>query len=491
MKKLKIKKHMKPYLKSLLLILCLMPLGILQAQEKRERLNVVIFIADDLGRNDIGPYGNRVVKTPNLDQFAKKAMVFNQAFATSPTCAPSRASIHTGLMPFRHGAHANHTGINKEVKTLPAYLKEEGYQVGFAGKLHLGPMENYPFDLIAGTNVREPGHEKDGVLWTDLKLDPVDKWLKDKSTNQDPFVLVVNDHSPHVIWPEKADYDPTEIDIPSFHIDTEETRKSRARYYTDITKMDKNVGELLESIKAHGLEENTIFIFTADQGPQWAFGKWNLYDYGMHVPLLVHWPGKTNKRIENEELISLTDLLPTLVDIAGGDAPKSIDGESFLGLLTGEKTTHRESVFGSHTGDGTMNRSPMRMIRTKRYKYILNLAPEQVYHTHMDKAKDHDGGREYWDSWLEESFGESPKAASVLWRYHNRPAEELYDIKKDPEERNNLAANPHYETIIKNFREQMETWRDGQNDTETGPYKPKNNKNTNKHKKPVAPYIFK
>lgn len=484
---------MKPYLKSVFLMLSFILGGLVQAQQKSERLNVVIFIADDLGRNDIGPYGNRVVKTPNLDQLAKKAMVFNQAFATSPTCAPSRASIHTGLMPFRHGAHANHTGINDGVKTLPTYLKAEGYQVGFAGKLHLGPMENYPFDLIEGTNVREPGHENDGVLWTDLKLDPVDKWLKDKSTKQEPFVLVVNDHSPHVIWPEAAEYDPDEIDVPSFHIDTDATRKSRARYYTDITKMDKNVGKLRESIIKHGLSDNTIFIFTADQGPQWAFGKWNLYDYGIQVPLMVHYPGKTKQHTENEELISLTDILPTLIEIAQGDAPKSIDGKSFLGLLSGEKTTHKESIFASHTGDGTMNRTPMRMVRTKRYKYILNLAPKEIYHTHIDKAKDHDGGRKYWDSWREKSFEGSSGAAEVLWRYHNRPAEELYDIKKDPKERNNLAFNPHYKVLLKNFREKVEVWRESQNDHEKGPYQPNKKKaktKNNKHKKPVAPYIF-
>src|SRR5690606_30734377 len=141
--------------------------------------------------------------------------------------------------------------------------------------------------------------------------------------------------------------------------------------------------------------ENTIFIFTADQGPQWAFGKWNLYDYGIQVPLMAYYPGKTIEHTENEELISLTDLLPTLIEAAHGDAPKSIDGKSFLGLLKGEKQNHRKSIYASHTGDGTMNRTPMRMVRTKRYKYILNLAPKETYHTHIDKAKDHDGGRKY------------------------------------------------------------------------------------------------
>src|SRR5690606_20262580 len=136
-----------------LMISLLSFITIAEAQNKGERPNVVIFIADDLGRNDLGPYGNRVVETPNLDQLAGESVVFNQAFAASPTCAPSRASIHTGLMPFRNGAHANHTGIKEGIKTLPTYLRAEGYKVGFAGKLHIGPMEAYPFDLIEGTNV--------------------------------------------------------------------------------------------------------------------------------------------------------------------------------------------------------------------------------------------------------------------------------------------------------------------------------------------------
>ncbi|RNL91758.1 hypothetical protein ED312_03920, partial [Sinomicrobium pectinilyticum] len=414
-----------------LMISLLSFITIAEAQNKGERPNVVIFIADDLGRNDLGPYGNRVVETPNLDQLAGESVVFNQAFAASPTCAPSRASIHTGLMPFRNGAHANHTGIKEGIKTLPTYLRAEGYKVGFAGKLHIGPMEAYPFDLIEGTNVREPGHENDGVLWTDLELGPVDKWLNKASGGQDPFVLVVNDHSPHVIWPEEPGYSTGEVDIPSMHIDTKDTRRSRARYYTDITKMDRNVGKMRELVEKNGLEDNTIFIFTADQGPQWAFGKWNLYDYGIQVPLIVYWPGRTDENRENDNLVSLTDLLPTLIEIAGGEAPGSIDGKSFLGLLNGEKNTHRRSVYGSHTGDGNMNRTPMRMIRTKRYKYILNLAPEEEYHTHIDKAKDHDGGREYWDSWRAGSFNDNPYASAVLWRYHNRPQEELYDVVKD------------------------------------------------------------
>ncbi len=453
---------------------------------KETPVNIVLFVADDLGTNDIGPYGNRVVRTPNLDRLATESLLFSEAFASSPTCAPSRASIHTGLYPFRNGAHVNHSGIKNEVRTLPVYLQSLGYKVAIAGKLHIGPVNAYPFELIHNTNVPEPGHEKDGVLWTDLNMAPVDKWLSDVSENKNHFMLIVNDHSPHVIWPEKSEYDYSSVDIPSIHIDTEETRKSRARYYTDISKMDGNVGKLLKSLEEHNMTKNTVVIFTADQGPQWAFGKWNLYDYGIRVPLLIKWPGVIKGSTETNALVSLIDLLPTAIELAGGTAPKEpeeIDGRSLLPLLTGEKSSHREIVYASHTGDGTVNQAPMRMIRTSRYKYILNLAPEKLYTNHIDVAKDHDGGRQYWYSWIIESY-ENEHAASVLWRYHNRPQEELYDIQRDPNELNNLAASPYYEGIIQKFRVQMNQWRQQQGDGETGIYVEEN-------KGEMPPYIFK
>lgn len=443
-----------------------------QPVAKEKPLNIVLFVADDLGANDIGPYGNRVVRTPNLDRLAAESLVFSNAFASSPTCSPSRASIYTGKYPFRNGAHANHHGITAENRTLPAYLNTLGYQVGFAGKLHIGPMSLYPFDLIHHTNVPEPGHEKDGVLWTDLNMEPVDQWLADASKSKKPFMLVVNDHSPHVMWPEKPEYDASEVDVPAIHIDTKETRVARSRYYTDITKMDTNVGKLLESLAKYQLDQNTVVIFTADQGPQWAFGKWNLYDYGIRVPLIVRWPGVVKGASESNSLASLVDILPTAIELAGGKAPKQpdqIDGRSLLPLLTGKENNRREPIFASHTGDGTINQAPMRMIRSSRYKYILNLAPEVLYHTHINLAKDHDGGRQYWPSWLNRSFADE-HAAAVLWRYHNRPKEELYDIQSDPNELHNLATNPRYESIMNDFRMQMTEWRTQQGDTETGVY---------------------
>jgi uncharacterized sulfatase len=455
--------------------------------QNKPRPNIILFIADDLGVNDIGPYGNRVVRTPNLDRLSEHSMLFTRSFASSPTCGPSRSTLLTGLMPIRHGGHGNHSGVKAGTKSIVQYLQPLGYRVAIAGKLHVGPEEVFPFERISKTNIVEAGHEKKPGLNYDLNLEPVDKWLSEQRAGK-PFMLVVADHSPHVIWPEKASYDPLDIDIPAKHIDTKETRISRARYYTDITKMDDNLGRLLNSLEKSGLSKNTIVIFTADQGPQWPFAKWTLYDDGIRTPLLVRWPGTTPSGTKTGALVSLADLVPTLVEAAGGVAPNDIDGQSFLPVVKGSKDTHREFAFATHTGDRLMNRAPARMLRTNKYKYILNLAPQILYTTHMDNAKDHDGGREYWDSWREKSFNDV-HAASVLWRYHNRPKEELYDVEADPGEVRNLASAPEYATLLAGYRKTMAQWRNQQKDTITGPEEIDEAPRPGRQK-PVAPYVF-
>jgi N-sulfoglucosamine sulfohydrolase len=454
----------------------------------KQKYNIVLFIADDLGVNDTEPYGNKVVRTPNLNKLSKHSLLFTRAFAGSPTCGPSRSTIFTGLMPMRHGGHGNHSGVAAGTRSIVQYLQPAGYKVAIAGKYHIGPEEIFSFERISKTNVPEPGYEKKPGLNYDLNLDPVDKWLSEQQADK-PFMLVVADHSPHVIWPEKATYDPAKIDIPAKHIDTKETRASRARYYTDISKMDHNLGRLMSSLEKNGLAKNTIVIFTADQGPQWPFAKWSLYDDGVKVPLLVRWPGTVKPGSQTGALVSLADLLPTIIEAAGSKAPENIDGQSFLHVLKGVKGPQRDYVFATHTGDRMINRAPARMLRTAKYKYILNLAPEILYTTHMDLAKDHDGGREYWDSWRTKSFTDK-HAASVLWRYHNRPKEELYDVEADPNEMKNLATDPKYANLLKEYRKQMAQWRQQQNDFHTGPEVIKEEGPKKKGEKPVAPYVF-
>jgi uncharacterized sulfatase len=451
------------------------------------RPNIVLFIADDLGWKDIGAYGNQVVKTPNLDRLSGESLRFTHAFASSPTCAPSRSSLFTGLMPFRHGAHGNHSGVKDKTLSLAKYMQQLEYRVAIAGKLHVGPQKVFPFERISKTNVPEPGFEAKPGLNYDLNMDPIDTWLSDQAHDK-PFLLIVADHSPHVIWPEKSNYNPEAVDIPSVHIDTQETRKARARYYEDITKMDRNVGQLIQSLNEQNLLENTVMVFTADHGPQWPFAKWSLYDYGIRAPLVVRWPGIVKAGSHTSAMVSQVDLVPTFIEIAGGSAPENIDGKSFLRVLRGETDVHRSVVFATHTGDGMMNRSPSRMLRTERYKYILNLAPKNPYHTHMDKANDHDGGREYWTSWVEKAKTDK-HAQDVLQRYHDHPGEELYDLHDDPDEKHNLSADDKHTKLIDGYRKELSAWRRRQGDFETGPEK-LDTASQKKGKTPVAPYVF-
>lgn len=467
-------------------MMCVTPVVIAQTKTTTKKpLNIVLFVADDLTASDIEPYGSRFVRTPNLAQFSSQSLVFNKAFSGSSTCTPARSTMLTGLMPLRHGAHGNHSGVTAGTKSIVQYLKPLGYRVAIAGKYHIGPEDIFDFERVSKTNVPEPGHEERPGLNYDLAMEPVDKWLAQQS-KQKPFMLVVADHSPHVIWPEKAAYSPDSIDVPAKHIDTRETRASRARYYTDISKMDTNFGKLLASLEKNGLSENTLVIFTADQGAQWPFAKWSLYDDGVKVPLIIRAAGKTKTGTRSDALVSLADLVPTLVQFAGGNAPRDIDGKSFLPVINDPASAHHQYVFATHTGDKLMNRSPMRMVRTAQFKYILNLAPQILYTTHMDRAKDHDGGREYWPSWRARSFYDG-NAANILWRYHHRPEEELYDVIADPGEQHNLATDPKFLSTLEQLRQELKQWRGTQQDTITGP---EIIKDEPKGTKPIAPYVF-
>jgi N-sulfoglucosamine sulfohydrolase len=436
-------------------------------QPSGARPNIVLFVADDLAVRDTRPYGNKYVRTPNIDRLAAQAIRFDRAFAGSPTCVPSRAVLYTGLMPFRNGAHPNHSQSREGVKSLAHYFQQLGYVTAQAGKRHFNPPSVFPFEIIRDSEVPEPGFENKRALRVDLNTAPVEKWLASVDKAK-PFFLIVADHSPHVVWPDKAEYKPEDIVIPPDHIDTPETRIARARYYTDITKMDRNVGQILASLEKNGLVEKTIFIFTSDQGGQWPFAKWTVYDAGIRVPLLIRWPGAVKPGTATDALVSLADVVPTLIEAAGGRPAEGLDGQSFLNVLQGQTRSHREYIFATHTGDGQWNRNPARCIRTGRYKLILNLAPEITYTTHMDLAKDHDGGREYWPSW--EALAKTDRrAAAVIDRYRNHPKEEFYDLLTDPYEIHNLIGDPKYADIINDLRSRLAEWRKQQGDDKKGP----------------------
>jgi N-sulfoglucosamine sulfohydrolase len=170
-------------------------------------------------------------------------------------------------------------------------------------------------------------------------------------------------------------------------------------------------------------------------------------------------------------MVSWVDLLPTLLEAAGGQVPQHIDGRSFLPVLQGKSDSHREQIFTTHSGDGRWNVYPMRSVRNGKWKYILNLHPEFAFTTHIDLPGDL-GQRGYWRTW-ETSAKTNPAAAETVKRYHERPREELYDLASDPDEQDNLAPDPPYQAQLEKMRRELEVWMQEQGDQKTVFAKPR------------------
>lgn len=415
------------------------------------RPHLVIFLSDDHSVLDSTLYGAKDVQTPSMQRIAREGIAFDRAFVASPSCAPSRAALLTGLMPARNGAEANHSKPRAEIKKLPAYLKELGYEVAAFGKVsHYQHTRDYGFDHWAYDKYHE-----------DICVSAGIEWLRARKSDK-PLCLFIGTNWPHVPWPKDGEgYEPANLQVPATHVDTPQTRLSRARYYAAVARMDRELGEVFDAAR-QVLGQNVFFLHTADHGAQWPFAKWNCYDAGIRTPMIAVWPGKIKAGTRTNAMVSWIDILPTLVDVAGGPAPKDIDGRSFLPVARGEKREHRDRIYTTHSNDGRMNVYPARSVRTTDWKYIRNLHPEFYFTTHVDILATDDAGP-YFRTWQEKARTD-PAAAAIVKRYHERPAEELYDLRADPHEQRNLAADPKHQARLVLLRADVDAWMKANND---------------------------
>lgn len=419
--------------------------------------HIVVFLGDDHGALDSDVYGNTAVKTPNMRRLAEAGLTFSHAFVASPSCAPSRAALLTGLMPARNGAEPNHARPRAEIKKLPAYLQALGYEVVAFGKVsHYKHTADYGFDHF----------ELDG-FHQHAAIPAALNFLRQRKSSK-PLCIFVGSNWPHVPWPARSEgYATNGLAVPPTHVPTDETQHARALYYSAVARLDEELGRVYDTARAT-LGTNVLFVHTSDHGAQFPFGKWNCYDAGIRVSLLVSWPGVVRAASRTDAMVSWVDLLPTLVEAAGGNAPANLDGRSFMRVLRGETNSHRDRIFTTHSGDGNMNVYPMRSVRTRDWKYILNLHPEFAYHTHIDLAPRGDkpgywGG--FWASWTN-AAQTNTAAAMAVKRYHARPPEELYDLRVDPFETNNLAAGPAQVARAREMRRELESWMREQGDAQ-------------------------
>ena len=414
--------------------------------------NIVVFIADDHSQLDSQAYGSTEVRTPNMAKLAAEGLKFTHAFVASPSCGPSRTALLTGLWSARNGAEPNHKPKRPDVASLPPVLRALGYQVAAIGKVaHNAYAKDYDFDYVEGPN---PGFEDTAA---------VAKFLAARDASK-PLCLFVGTRHPHTVWSAERTYDSAAVKIPATHIDTGVTREERASYLTDVTKADTLLGEVRALVREK-VSSDTLFIYTADHGGAWPFSKWTLYDSGIRVPLIIAWRGHLKPATTTDALVCWPDLLPTFIELAGGQVPAGLDGKSFAGLLRGTNTAHRDRVFATQSGDGDFNVYPIRSVRTRDWKYIRNLHPEFQQHTHISRSSG-PSGLLYWKTWLA-AAERDPAAAATVKRYIQHPAEELYDLAADPFELHNLAADPRQAARLAALRADLDAWMKQQGDTQT------------------------
>ncbi|MEO1529309.1 MAG: sulfatase, partial [Planctomycetota bacterium] len=348
----------------------------------------------------------------------------------------------------------NHSSSHRDIESMPQHLGRLGYRVGIAGKVHVQPKKAFPFEIVTGFDrscVRNPtqSHELQGVS-------------EFMGRSDEPFCLVVALVEPHVPWVmgDASVYPPNALKLPPNIADTAETRSAFSRYLAEISYMDEQVGELLATLEEVGKSKSTWVLFSSEQGSQFPGNKWTNYNTGVHTALIARWPGVTHEGRRTDALVQYADVLPTLLAIAETDTePGQFDGSSFLDVLRGEADEHRRYVYGTHNNIPEGPSYPIRSITDGRYHYIRNLQHENLYiEKHLMGVKG-DGklNNKYWQTWVFESFN-NPKAMRLIQRYQLRPREELYDLRSDPYEMNNLAGSQSTAEVQLRLREELDRW---------------------------------
>lgn len=434
-----------------------------------KRPNIILMVSDDHGREALGCYGNPAIQTPHLDALASAGTRFTNAFCTSASCSASRSAILTGIHNHTNGTYGLTHGVHHfacfdSVKTLPAMLKSVGYRTGRAGKKHYAPDRLFPFDF----NPSERHLDRNDVALADECRDFIAK--------EEPFFLYWCSFNPHrggrVLEshpcrpncfgnPEQSysddqeqGYSEEDVIVPPFLSDIPEVRAELAQYYQSISRLDRGVGRLMDILKKEGKYDNTLIIYISDNGSAFPASKTTLYDPGMRLPCIVKSPGKTEAGHLCDALITWLDLAPTLLDFAGAEPASEFAGKSFRSVLPEKSPSGwREEIYAAHTFHEVTNYYPMRIIRSKKYKFIWNIAHPLTYSFSNDLW--------YSASWQAvvrdklEKFGVRDVEA-----YLHRLRFELYDLENDPNELINLAELPEYADQVAEYCAKLKTFQE-------------------------------
>ncbi|MEM9345706.1 MAG: sulfatase [Planctomycetota bacterium] len=434
--------------------------------------NILIVIADDLHWYDMGCMGNDQVRTPHIDRLAKEGMAFDAAFTSTAMCAPTRQQLLTGLWPVRSGAWPNHSGVYKGVKSLPHHLKSLGYRTGHMGKGHFKPKASYPFEYLGDV----PKHKGLPEQLPDLARS-INTFIKDAGDK--PWCLYYASHNPHSPFTQgdPSRFPAHAIKVPLHLPDTPYTKEQLSLYYAEVEMLDAELGMLLKTLEGSGQSNRTLIIFTSEQGAAHVplGGKWTCWDHGLKTALIARLPGVIKPGTRTSAMVQYIDVLPTLIDLAGGNPAKidtgighpakqtrGFDGISFADVLKGKSEKHRNLVYGIQTTNGIINGSksyPIRSVRDERWLMVWNLNADNepfrnLFHKH---------GEALWEDWSK-AAKEDPVIAKRIAFYQNRPEFELYDIEADPHQLNNLADDRKHAERLRDMHDRLEAWMKNQGD---------------------------
>ncbi len=425
------------------------------------RPNILFAIADDWGWPHAGAYGDPVVKTPTFDRLAREGILFRHAYISSPSCTPSRNAILTGQWHWRLGGAANLWSVFPDtLSTYPEMLEEAGYAVGVSGK---------------GFGPGRP--ETRGRALEGRRYKSFDQFLAERNDEQ-PFCYWLGSSDPHRGYDkgsgERSGMELSKIKLPACFPDHPETRGDVADYYFEVQRFDRLVGSALKSLEAAGLLDNTLVFMTGDHGMPFPRGKSNLYDTGSHVALAARWPaGGVKAGRDLTDFVSLTDLAPTFLEVAGVAVPAEMTGRSLVNLLTssgdGRIEPARDHVlFGKERHVPSqeapdMGGYPGRAIRTDAFLYIRNFEPARWPNgtPHFQRAAipgawyaDTDNGPT--KTYMIENRDRDPTHRRLFeLAFGKRPAEELFDLKSDPEQLENVASDPAYAAVKQKLASQL------------------------------------
>lgn len=413
------------------------------------RPNILFCLADDWSWPHAGVGGDKIVKTPTFDRVAREGVLFRNVFVTAPSCTPSRGSIVTGQWHWRleNGANLWST-LPARFEVYPDLLEKAGYHVGFTRK-GWSPGQYQP-----GGRTRNPAGPQFKDFKTFLQARPQGSLFCFWFGSTDPHRTYERDSGV------KSGMKPEDVEVPPYLPDNEIVRKDLCDYYFEVQRFDREVGELLSLLEERGELDRTLIVMTGDNGLPFPRCKSNLYDSGTNVPLAVRWPGRIAGGRTVEDFVSLQDLAPTFLETAGLTPPAAMTGRSLLGMLASGKSGRidptRDHILTGKERHAWVRRSglgyPCRAIRTHEFLYIRNFKPDRwPAGDPTMSGEPFDPNRVYGDiddspskTYMMEHRDEPQVKPLFELAFEKRPAEELYELSKDPHQLHNVAADPAY-----------------------------------------------